>query len=267
MPSESTSTNTSSSCGCTGCCTAYEYPWVEELLGGSFHPGGAELSARSIRSLQLNPGESVLDIACGQGGSSIAMAKTGLQVTALDASEKQLGVAVQNAEGLDGISFVQANAAEIPSDLGPFQGVLCECAFSLTNHQAATANSWRNLLAPGGRIALSDMVVNGTLPESLQGEIGNLVCIGGALSAEGYTTVLQEAGFTEIQYEDEAPALRQALVELKKKLLLYGISRLAEISQDIGYSLSDLKKCLDDARAAVESGALSYGRFSARRPI
>lgn len=265
---EPTSTPNSSSCDCsTGCCSVYELPWVEELLGESFHPGGPELSERSIESLHLKPGDQALDIACGRGGSTIAMAKQNVLVTAIDASSKQLKVAAAQAKELTGIHFVNAEAEAIPNELGPFQGILCECALSLAKAQGPTVTSWRKLLAPGGRIALSDMIVNGELPESLQGDLGKFACIGGALSIDGYSQLLSNAGFEKIEYHDEAPALRMAIGALKKKLLLYGISRLTQITSEIGHSISDIKRALDDARSAIDSGTLSYGRFSARRPF
>lgn len=111
------------------------------------------------------------------------------------------------------------------------------------------------------------MIVNDALPPSLSGEIGKLACLGNARSIETYTAILREAGFEEIVYHDEAPALLDTLSSMKRKLLVYGISRIAEITQDIGFSLADMKSALNDAKAAVKSGTLSYGRFSARKPL
>lgn len=256
----------SSCCGGVSCCSVYEHDWVEDFLGESFHPGGPELSERTIASLHLSPGKRVLDIACGRGTSAMRMASLGARVLATDASPKQLDLAKAKVTGDEQIEFKQLRAEEIPADLGPFDGVLCECAFSLVQDQEKAAKAWFEALAPSGRLAISDMIVNQQLPPSLAGEIGNLACLGNAQSVERYTAILKEAGFTDVVYNDEGQALLETLGTMKRKLLVYGISRLAEITKDIGFSLSELKNALNDAKAAVNSGALSYGRISARKP-
>lgn len=256
----------SSCCSGVSCCSVYEHDWVEDFLGESFHPGGPELSDRTIADLQVESGMKILDVACGRGTSAIRMAKLGAQVLATDASSKQLELAQAKLDGTEQINFQQIQAEHIPSELGPFQGILCECAFSLVQDQEKAAKAWLEALAPSGRLAISDMVVNQELPPSLAGEIGKLACLGNARSVKTYTSILEQAGFTNIVYHDEGPALLKTLGSMKRKLLVYGISRMAEITNDIGFTLTELKNALNDAKTAVKSGTLSYGRISAQKP-
>ncbi|MBK1880106.1 class I SAM-dependent methyltransferase [Pelagicoccus mobilis] len=263
MKSESSN---SSCCGGVSCCSVYEHDWVEDFLGESFHPGGPELSGRSIESLQITPGTRVLDIACGRGSSAVKMAELGANVLATDASPKQLELAKSKLVGGESIQFQELRAEAVPEELGPFDGILCECAFSLVQDQEKASQAWFKVLAPGGRLSISDMIVNQPLPPSLAGEIGNLACLGNAQSVEQYTSILSKAGFQNIVYHDEGPALLETLSSMKRKLLVYGISRMAEITNDIGFSLAEMKNALNDAKSSVKSGALSYGRISAHKP-
>ena len=256
-----------SACGCAGgCCAVYEKPWVQDFLGESFHPGGIELSMRSIESLALPRGARILDVACGTGVSARALADFGYDVVGIDASQQQVEGAIAKSEGREKLAFLQASAESPPNDLSPFDGIFCECAFSLVSDQAHVAQSWIRSLWSGGRLAISDMVVNQELPQSLKGSMGDWACLGGARSANNYQAILEQAGFVDIRYTDERQAMLQSISQLKRKLLLYGVSHLADFAQDLGASLCDLKNALKDATIAVQTGALTYGRFSATRP-
>lgn len=257
-----------SPCGCIGgSCSIYEKSWVQELLGESFHPGGIELTRRSISSLQLPRGAKVLDVASGTGAAARALADHGYQVVGVDASEQQVTAARESAKGRAEIRFEIATAESLPKDLGPFDGVFCECAFSLLQSQSDVSKSWIDALVPGGRLAISDMAVDGPLPDSLQGEIGSWACLGGARSVAEYTTILDEAGFINIEAVDEKDALLAAISELKRKLLVFGVGHLADITQDLGLaSLSELHQALKDAARAAKDGTLSYIRLSATKP-
>jgi 2-polyprenyl-3-methyl-5-hydroxy-6-metoxy-1,4-benzoquinol methylase len=257
-----------SASGCVGssCCTVYEQPWVEELLGESFHPGGLALTERSIASLGLPKGASVLDVACGTGVSAQALAGAGYEVLGIDASSKQVEKASQRARSVENVSFSVGSAESFAGEGKVFDGLFCECAFSLVSDKVIVSKNWMRLLEPGGRLAISDMVVEGALPETLTGDVGNWACLGGALSRDDYSRILAEAGFEEIRFDDEKEAMAESISQLKRKLLLYGIGRLAEVAEDLGASLGELKRALQDARQAVDEGVLTYGRICATRP-
>lgn len=254
-------------CGCIGsCATVYEQPWVQELLGESFHPGGMELTRRSIVSLALESGAKVLDVASGTGVTAEALSESNFSVVGIDASELQVKKANERVSENSLISFRHASAEDLPDDLVDFDGVFCECALSLVADKSKVAENWARVLKSGGRLAISDMVVEGELPASLKGEMGSWACLGGALSRVQYESVLKEAGFVDIEYFDESEAVVEMISMLKKKLLLYGLGSLADMIQDLGVSMPELLAALKDASKATKSGLLSYGRFSARLP-
>ena len=78
----------------TCCAQFYEQDLVQELMGGSYHPGGENLSRNLVEKLGLSTGSTVLDIACGVGTTSRMMANEfGLNVTGLDYSSINVGKA------------------------------------------------------------------------------------------------------------------------------------------------------------------------------
>lgn len=71
------------------CCSAfYEQDWVRLLAQDLFHPGGRELTDRTVDSMGLAPSQKLLDLGCGSGTSAIAIAeRLGVRVTGVDLSE------------------------------------------------------------------------------------------------------------------------------------------------------------------------------------
>lgn len=258
--------STSSACGCIGgCCEAYESPLVQELLGDSFHPGGIELTHRSIASLDLPAKSQILDIACGIGTSAIELSKSGYKVLAIDASQKQIDDATKQAGENPNIQFIRSTADEFENQPKSLDGIFCECAFSLMSDQNALSKKWFKFLRPKGRIAISDMVVNAPLPKSLQGTLADWACLGNARSREEYENTFRKAGFTDIEYIDERDALLDTISAMKRKLLMYGIGNISDLVKDIGVSLTDLTIALRDANKAAKNGTLSYCRISATK--
>ena len=73
------------------CAQFYEQDWVQDLLGESFHPGGPDLSARLVHSLNLPEGARVLDVACGIGTTTLMMARQfGIDPVGIDFSQTKM---------------------------------------------------------------------------------------------------------------------------------------------------------------------------------
>ena len=70
------------------CCSAfYEQDWVRHLAGDIFHPGGPELTQKTIATMELHPGASIADLGCGTGTSALMLAADpGLNISAIDLS-------------------------------------------------------------------------------------------------------------------------------------------------------------------------------------
>ena len=78
------------------------------------------------------------------------------------------------------------------------------------------------VLRPGGRVAISDMVLQAPVPEPLQGLFGRVLCIGGARDRDGYRELLEGAGLQAFRAYDESPVLSEMLAQNEARLAVAG---------------------------------------------
>ena len=252
------------------CCAAfYEQDWVQAVLGESFHPGGADLSARLVRGLHLPAKSRVLDVACGIGTTARLMAREfGLDVVGLDASAAN----VAKAEGLlrgETATFVAGNAAALPFPDDSFDAVVCECAVSTFADQGRVVAEFARVLKPGGLVGVTDMVIEGELPEDIAGAITPWTCLAAARSVVGYQSLFLSAGLRVVEYADESSSLRKLVADLKRKLLVAGLGRsLGDVPGLDGLDLGGLRELLNRAGGLVRDGTVQYSRltFAKGRP-
>ena len=252
------------------CCAAfYEQDWVQAVLGDSFHPGGAELSARLVRGLHLPPKLRVLDVACGIGTTARLMAdEFGLDVVGLDASTANVAKAESLLRG-EMAAFVTGDAATLPFPDDSFDAVVCECAVSTFADQARVVAEFARVLKPGGVVGITDMVVEGELPEDIAGVIAPWTCLAAARSVVGYQSIFLSAGLRVVEYADESSALRTLVADLKRKLLVAGLGRsLGAVPGLDGLDLGGLRELLNRAGGLVRTGTVQYARltFAKGRP-
>jgi ubiquinone/menaquinone biosynthesis C-methylase UbiE len=130
---------------------AYE----RNLVPRFFDPFAADL----LESLDLQPGQHLLDVACGTGivarHAASLLAPAG-QVTAIDISPAMLDVAREIASGTAApISFEQADATQLPLADATVDTVVCQQGLQFVPDQPATLAEMFRVLAPGGRLAIS----------------------------------------------------------------------------------------------------------------
>ena len=255
------------------CCAAfYEQDWVQTVLGDSFHPGGAELSARLVRKLHLIPKSRVLDVACGIGTTARLMAdEFGLDVVGLDASAANGAKAENVVRASPALTpaFVTGDAAALPFPDDSFDGVVCECAVSTFADQARVVAEFVRVLKPGGVVGITDMVIEGELPEDIAGVIAPWTCLAAARSVIGYQSIFLSAGLRVVEYADESSSLRKLVADLKRKLLVAGLGRsLGAIPGLDGLDLGGLRELLNRAGGLVRNGTVQYARltFAKGRP-
>ena len=246
------------------CCTAfYERPEVRELMGESFHPGGPELTARTVADLRLDPGARVLDVACGTGLSTLALAREhGATAVGLDLGQDNLDTAraSAHASGLD-VSFVLGDAAKLPFEDASFDAVLCECALSTFDDKGVALAEIARVTRRGGRLGLSDMAVYGTLPVGVAELAGPWACLDAGTVEQTQRAVL-DAGFRIAACHDESAQLHALALDLKRKLVVVGLGRVSGLL-GTDANLGELRAIIDQARAAVGSGVVQYFRLAA----
>ena len=205
------------------CATVYQSEWARLLLGESFHPGGTVLTGYLGAALRLLPGVRVLDVAAGQGTSAIYLAQRfGCSILGIEYGYEAVERAAQAARtaGAAGlVTFEQGDAEQLPVPGASFDVVLCECAFCTFPNKTVAASEFARVLAPGGRVGLSDLTRQGTVPAELQGLLAWITCIADAQPLESYIRYLVGAGLTTQRLERRDEALSEMVRGIKGKLL------------------------------------------------
>ncbi|MBU1376559.1 MAG: class I SAM-dependent methyltransferase [Alphaproteobacteria bacterium] len=114
------------------------------------------LGRRAMAALDLKPGERVLDVGCGGGTTSLALAALVApegQVTGVDISRPLLETARRNATGVAGVQFVEADAQTYPFAPGGFDAAFSRFGVMFFADPAAAFANIRKALKPGGRLA------------------------------------------------------------------------------------------------------------------
>ena len=165
-----------------------------------------------IAFASLKPGEIVVDLGCGGGlDVFLAAAKVGVSGKAIgiDMTEEMIDRARANAaRGVDGkvVSNVEFHLATIDKLPLPDASVVCvisNCVINLAPDKRAVFREIARVLKPGGRVAVSDLVLKRALPREFAEDMMAYVgCIAGAISAEDYRAGLLEAGFADVDVVD-----------------------------------------------------------------
>lgn len=251
------------------CALLYELPLTTLLLGESFHPGGSRLTRQLAEQALVGPGSRVLDIACGQGnGARLLADEFGATVTGIDYSDALLQRARQltSAAGLaQRVDYRAADARRLPCADGEFDVVFCECALCTFVDAPGVLAEMLRVLKPGGRLALSDVVVNAPLPEALLSALARALCITGARSADDYRQLIAAAGFGAPRGHDVSAVLLDTVRQIEERLTLAEV--IAELQQTcLPAELGDPVAALDTAREFIRGGGLGYALFVARAP-
>jgi SAM-dependent methyltransferase len=156
---------------------------------------------------RLQAGEVVLDLGSGGGIDVLLSARrvgpTG-KAYGLDTTEEMLALAEENKRksGLTNVEFLKGTIENIPLPDAAIDVIISNCVINLSGDKDRVLSEAFRVLKPGGRFAVSDVVVRGELPpvvrRSMELWIG---CISGALSETDYRQKLAAAGFTDIDLE------------------------------------------------------------------
>jgi ubiquinone/menaquinone biosynthesis C-methylase UbiE len=109
-----------------------------------------------VRSARIKAGERVLDVACGTGNTALAARARGAEVTGLDLTPELLAVAREReaSEGLNGITWTEGDAENLPFPDGSFDVVVSSCGLMFAPDQQRVADEVARVTKSGGRIAI-----------------------------------------------------------------------------------------------------------------
>lgn len=151
----------------------------------------------------LEPGARVLDLGSGGGIDCLLAADqvgpTG-HVIGVDMTAEMITLARKNAAERDNVEFRLGEIEHLPLADQSVDVVLSNCVVNLSPDQGAVYREAFRVLAPGGRLAISDVITTAPLPDAVRSSIEALVgCVANAASAEEIEGHLTEAGFTDVR--------------------------------------------------------------------
>jgi arsenite methyltransferase len=172
---------------------------------------------------ELKAGETVLDLGSG-GGIDVLLSARRVGPTGfafgLDMTDQMLALAERNAAEMQvaNVRFLKGEIEHIPLPDATVDVVISNCVVNLSADKAQVIREAFRVLRPGGRFAVSDVVVQGHLPDDVRKNMELWAgCVAGALEETTYRQLLSAAGFTDIEVEvtrvyepDNLPALPDA---------------------------------------------------------
>lgn len=156
---------------------------------------------------QLNPGEIVLDLGSG-GGIDVLLSARRVgpsgKAYGLDMTDEMLALARANQKkaGIENVEFLKGEIESVPLPDNSVDVIISNCVINLSANKDRVLQEAFRVLKPGGRFAVSDVVVRGEVPEQVRQNMLLWVgCIAGALEEDEYRTKLSAAGFEKIEVE------------------------------------------------------------------
>ena len=147
----------------------------------------------------------------------------------------------------------------MPFPDGAFDALICECSFCTFPDKRSAADEFSRVLRPGGQVGLSDITLNGPLPQELTGLLAQIVCIADALPLDRYEALLEEAGFRMDRVEMHTEALTSMVRNARTRLLgaemIMKVGKLEIPGVDIGQAQIVAISAAD----TIEEGTLGYG--------
>ena len=205
----------SSCCGdSSSCCDSKNALYPVELLTNlpddvaSFSLGCGNPFAEA----GLKPGETVLDLGSGGGLDCFLAAKQvgeSGHIIGVDMTPEMLERARLAASrlGVTNVEFRQGYLEKLPVEDASVDVVISNCVINLSPDKPQVFREVFRTLKPGGRLAVSDIVTDGPLPEELQKNMEAWgACVAGALDVSEYITGLADAGFTDVKVQPKGDA-------------------------------------------------------------
>jgi 2-polyprenyl-3-methyl-5-hydroxy-6-metoxy-1,4-benzoquinol methylase len=206
---------------------------------------------------ELKPGETVLDLGSGGGIDVLLSARrvgpTGVAY-GLDMTDEMLSLAQENKRksGLANVHFLKGEIEHIPLPANSVDVIISNCVINLSADKDRVLAEAFRVLKPGGRFAVSDVVVRGAVPPEIRKNMELWIgCVAGALSVEEYLDKLANAGFIDSGIE----VTRVYSVDDAREFLATQSADLQQLAQQVdGKFVSGFIRAKKPANGLVESG-------------
>lgn len=203
--------------GSSGCCGATTEAW-DPITANLYDEGQAqEIPAEALLAslgcgnptalAELRAGETVLDLGSGGGIDVLLSAKrvgpTG-KAYGLDMTDEMLALANGNKRraGADNVEFLKGEIESIPLPDNSVDVIISNCVINLSADKGRVLSEAFRVLKPGGRFAVSDVVVRGEVPEQIRRSVELWIgCVAGALEEQEFISLLEQSGFENASIE------------------------------------------------------------------
>jgi 2-polyprenyl-3-methyl-5-hydroxy-6-metoxy-1,4-benzoquinol methylase len=157
--------------------------------------------------IELRAGETVLDLGSG-GGIDVLLSAQRVgpagKAYGLDMTDEMLALARENQgqAGVSNVEFLKGEIENIPLPDNSVDVIISNCVINLSADKDRVLREAYRVLKPGGRFAVSDVVVRGTVPDEVRSSMLLWVgCMAGALEENDYVAKLTNAGFSDVSIE------------------------------------------------------------------
>jgi len=204
-------------------------------------PDGADMGlgcGAPVLALELEPGETVLDLGSG-GGIDVFLAARQVgpegRAIGVDMTPEMIEVARDNARrgGYDNVEFRQGRLEALPIEDDSVDAVTSNCVINLVPDKRAVYAEIARVLKPGGRTVVSDLVLKKPLPAALLGELAEGNCLVTAIERDKYLDLIRQAGLGEPD-----------------------ILREVDYLESVGWT--DLRSMNEESRALLERAGVSF---------
>ena len=204
-------------CGSSACCGATTEAWdpitsdlydEKQKAGIPVEAVLASLGCGNPTALAaLKPGDVVLDLGSGGGIDVLLSAKrvgpTG-KAYGLDMTDEMLALANENKRraGAENVEFLKGEIEQIPLPDASVDVIISNCVINLSCDKSKVLSEAFRVLKPGGRFAVSDVVVRGDVPPAIRRNMELWIgCVAGALEEQEFLSLLRETGFVKPSIE------------------------------------------------------------------
>lgn len=207
--------NAASCCGATGCCGDDVYNIMTDdysKLEG-YNPD-ADLGlgcGLPTEFAKIKEGDTVVDLGSGAGNDAFVARRISGdkgKVIGIDFTEAMIAKARQNAEklGLNNVEFRQGDIEDMPLTSAKADVIISNCVLNLVPNKHKVFSEIYRVLKPGGHFSISDIVLQGKIPEKWK-EVAELYagCVSGAIQESEYLAIIEEAGFDNITIQKDKP--------------------------------------------------------------
>ncbi|PKP27654.1 MAG: arsenite S-adenosylmethyltransferase [Bacteroidetes bacterium HGW-Bacteroidetes-22] len=225
---QSKAQNQSSCCGVGGCCSTVDYSvFNDDYKQMEGYNPDADLGlgcGLPTEFAGIKAGDAVLDLGSGAGNDCFVarsiVGDTG-HVTGLDFTKEMLKLARANnlKMGYSNVEFVQGDIEEMPLPDSTYDVVVSNCVLNLVPDKEKAFRQIHRVLKPEGHFCVSDVVIQGELPEKLHADAEMYVgCVSGAIAIDDYLGIIKKTGFDGITVH------KKKAIELPREILLNYLS-------------------------------------------